>query len=531
MKKVLALLTILTLLFCSCASSQNGNLPNSATPDDNAETASAEDSKPTSQTDKPVPEQDKEALFSISDIKICDAGDAGTNMQTYDDVQAEYPDKTVLTWAVVEHFDLPAVMQTEKINEYLNSLGKSYAVCFIPVNDATGGYPSYRAAVEDMISGGVEFDLLYGRAIPSMVFSGIYAPITDYLKDSPIYPLMPKNYWQANTIDGEIYTMGDPEELIGKSYTYFVNKELADKYGYDLSKPVLEQTDILEAVKSNEKCSVFLTTGYMYFPSAFINTRCFDYGVYWSDEYDCAKCIFDNADYMDRLRTVYTLKQLGYASYTKDNMIRDKVFIYAAPNVYKADTGDIQSLEIKRGIEDEYYRVDIDKEYILQNVYTGNGVAAISKHKDEAFDLLATAYSDPALNDLLTYGAEGVNYNLENSQANVLDYTWRTACFANKLICLCETGENPKRRELLRDAIENAHVDKAIGFKLQSFEVSEEIAAVNDVMYSGFQNDAPLAKGDFDEMIAEYRQKLYDAGLQKIIDEVNSQYKDWSEKS
>lgn len=450
---------------------------------------------------------------------------------TFGEVQAAYPNKTVLTWAVVEHFDLPTVMQTEKINEYLDSLGKSYAVCFVPVNDFTGGYTTYRAAVEDMIAGGADIDIIYGRAIPSMVFSGIYAPITDYLKDSPVYSLMPRNYWLANTIGGEIYTMGDPEELIGKSYTYYVNKELSDKYGYDLEKPVLEQLDILEAVNGGEKCSVFVTSGYMYYPSCFINTRCFDYGAYWSDEDNCAKCIFDSKDYIERLKIVYTLKQLGYASYTKDNMIRDKVFIYAIPSVYKAETGDVQSLEIKRGIQDEYYRVDIDKEYILQNVYTGNGVASISKHKDEAFDLLATAYSDPVLNNLLAYGAEGENYILENGQAKVLDYTWRTACFANKLICLCEKVESPDRREILRDAVENAHSDEAIGFKFKNFEISEEIAAVNDVMYSDFQNTAPLAKNDFDEMIAEYRQKLYDAGLQTIIDEVNSQYKDWSEMS
>lgn len=517
--KQIICLFIIVMLFCSCESANT--VRSSFTQPESGSTIHNTTEKIESKSHATTTnEQEKSAFDTAKPVALTSA-----------EVQAAYPDKTILTWAVVEHFDLPAVMQTEKINEYLDSLGKNYAVCFIPVNDATGGYPSYRAAVEDMISGGVEFDLLYGRAIPSMVYSGIYAPITDYLQNNPVYSLMPMNYWQANTIDGEIYTMGDPEEIIGKSYTYFVNKELADKYGYDLEKPILEQLDILETVKSNEKCNVFLTTGYMYYPSCFINTRCFDYGAFWSDGDNCAKCIFDNEDYIERLRTVYTLKQLGYASYAKDNMIRDKVFIYAVPNIYKAKIGDVQSLEIKRGIEDEYYRSDIDKEYILQSVYTGNGVAAISEHKDEAFDLLATAYSDPVLNNLLAYGAEGDNYILENGQANVLDYTWRAACFANKLICLCETDESPNRREILRDAVENAHTDGAIGFKFKSFEVSAEIAAVNDVMYGDFQNTAPLAENDFDEMIAEYRQKLYDAGLQRIIDEVNSQYEDWSEKS
>lgn len=135
------------------------------------------------------------------------------------------------------------------------------------------------------------------------------------------------------------------------------------------------------------------------------------------------------------------------------------------------------------------------------------------------------------LNNLLTYGADGENYILENGQAKVLDYTWRTACFANKLICLSETGESPDRCEILRNAVETAYADKAMGFMPDFSELSEEIAAVNDVMYSDFQNTAPLAEGDFDEMIAQYRQKLYDSGLQTIIDEINLQYKEWSEMS
>lgn len=518
-KQFLCLFMVI-MLFCSCGSTNVNQSFSSAQPESDSTvcntTEKPKSEKPaftSSEQNEPVEEVQKPAAL------------------TFDEVQAAYPNKTVLTWAVVEHFDLPAVMQTKKINEYLDLLGKSYAVCFVPVNEYTGGYPTYHAAVEDMIAGGAEIDLIYGRAIPSMVSSGIYAPITDYLKDSPVYSLMPKNYWLANTFGGEIYTMGDPEELIGKSYTYYVNKELADKYGYDLEKPVLEQLDILEAVSGGEKCSVFVTSGYMYYPSCFINTRSFDYGVYWEDEDSCAKCIFDSKEYIERLKTVYTLKQLGYASYIKDNMIRDKVFIYAAPSVYKAKTGEVQSLEIERGIEDEYYRADIDKEYILKNVYTGNGVAAISEHKEEAFDLLATAYSDPVLNNLLTYGAEGENYILENGQAKVLDYTWRTACFANKLICLSETGESPDRCEILRNAVETAHADKAMGFMPNFSELSEEIAAVNDVMYSDFQNTAPLAEGDFDEMIAKYRQKLYDSGLQTIIDEINLQFKEWSEMS
>ena len=37
----------------------------------------------------------------------------------------------------------------------------------------------------------------------------------------------------------------------------------------------------------------------------------------------------------------------------------------------------------------------------INNPWYANGVAAVSEHKDEAFDLLATAYTDATLNNLL----------------------------------------------------------------------------------------------------------------------------------
>lgn len=56
------------------------------------------------------------------------------NFPSYEEIQEEYPGKTVLVWAIAETlYESSTPFHTSKVNEYLDEQGCEFAVCFNPV--------------------------------------------------------------------------------------------------------------------------------------------------------------------------------------------------------------------------------------------------------------------------------------------------------------------------------------------------------------------------------------------------------------
>ena len=176
----------------------------------------------------------------------------------------------------------------------------------------------------------------------------------------------------------------------------------------------------------------------------------------------------------------------------------------------------------------EGYIRDIQTDGVtLKGLWYCSGVTPISQTPDKAFDLLATVFTDPYLNNLLTYGIEGEDYNIVDGRADNTYNIWGEPAFANSLICLPSTSQPKDLPERLRNGIENAEPDDALAFRIDKRGFHDKLLEIANYV-SDFSDE--VTGDNFDETVQKYREKLFDAGLQEIIDDVNRQYAEWSGK-
>lgn len=360
------------------------------------------------------------------------------------------------------------------------------------------------------------------------VFDGLYEPLDEYLETDigrELYCAFPEKLWESLRINGGIYGLsGDLTNVLNPDRGYYVNAELMGKYGYDVMKPVLEQLDILKAVKENEN-NVDVFTAYSNINSivSFANVKMLSSAVYWDDDAHSAKLSIDNPQYIEWLRLYDTLKREGVLN-DMGRKISDSFFIMTDT----AFGGGIGYADMKP-INVDYFGNTVTAVPVFaprSSVRTApwaTGICSKSEHKEEAFELLAKIYTDPDLNNLMVYGVEGENYTLENGVATNTDgfgINPFNSRFANQMICH-RSEENLFTPEQYINIFEKAEVYEDIDFVLDPKNIINELSAV----YIAADNiSLPKDDQSLDDVIFEYREGLYAAGVQKIIDECNRQY-------
>ena len=533
-KKLLVLLTLIFVLSVSSCSLNN----NETNPHESSSLVTAQTPETTTASEKDL------FMESFGDF-------FETDYSVYDDITAQYPDKTVLTW-IVNSGSSYFTARTEKINEYLDSQGYDFAVCFIPLFTSSFIEPElfYIDRVEEIIADGRQADILccetYGigegvvNAYHNFVQHGLLDPLNSYL-ESPagqeLYELMPENHWESLRVNGSIYGVDGKMVSVGEDYGYYVNADLAEKYGFDVSRPIEDQLDILKEIKENETCDIFtlgdnkLWDPTLYFTSAKKITQ----AVYWDTEVHTAKCILDNPEFLEKLCLFDTLSKNGLL--TKATAGTGTSFFIAQVHVangsviynpfstvdfdYKGDSGDLTKVW---PVYSEHCSIS--------NSYNATGICSASQNKDKAFELLALTQTDPYLNNLMIYGLEGEDYNMTEDgkvvQINFYDFDFYR--YANYMICCQNTdyrgfGPNITADEY-KAVYENAVIDEDFDFAFDCSGFDHEINAISAIM-EGFR--LPSKDQTLEEALSEFREKLEYAGLQKIIDECNRQYEEYKE--
>ncbi len=461
---------------------------------------------------------------------------------SYEEVCEMYPDKTVLTWLISYVDHTYATRRTQEINDYLVSLGKDYVVYFEPYIDNKYRDPHY-VIIQDRIDNGEKFDIIFEFS-DFLGQAGLTIPLDDYLQNTEIgqelLELMPENYWRASTNNDGIYGLGNASFVIGHTLLCFYNAELVDKYGYDINKSPLEQLDILHEIDENEEdtCTVYGPTPSNYV-APYTNYRSIEPPLYWDKNTDEAKLALDNQEYLE---TVYTLSKLydeGLLIKSLYSLYDDSFFMYCCQGVVPTfltsfQINDDGTYTVLNAAKEPVtcYMTTPNGPMAINNPWYANGVAAASEHKDEAFDLLATAYTDATLNNLLVYGLEGVDYNItENGTADTGDYS--VMLYANHLIGVPPLGSNGQGFSgYIRNILETAPCEDDIEFIPNILDYQEVVSDASSVMYdfADALSHGVATREEFDAIVAEYREKILQTGIQEAIDGINAQYAEWKSK-
>ena len=460
---------------------------------------------------------------------------------SYEEVCEMYPDKTVLTWLISYVDHTYATRRTQEINDYLVSLGKDYVVYFEPYIDNKYRDPHY-VIIQDRIDNGEKFDIIFEFS-DFLGQAGLTIPLDDYLQNTEIgqelLELMPENYWRACTNNDGIYGLGNASFVIGHTLLCFYNAELVDKYGYDINKSPLEQLDILHEIDENEEdtCTVYGPTPSNYV-APYTNYRSIEPPLYWDKNTDEAKLALDNQEYLE---TVYTLSKLydeGLLIKSLYSLYDDSFFMYCCQGVVPTfltsfQINDDGTYTVLNAAKEPVtcYMTTPNGPMAINNPWYATGVAAVSEHKDEAFDLLATSYVDATLNNLLTYGVEGVDYTVDEDGSTGTG-SFATMLYANPHIGRTSTGNCSEYQDFLRNMLETAPCEDDIEFVPNFLDYYDMLSEASLVMtdFADTLSHGVATREEFDAIVAEYKEKILQTGIQEAIDGINAQYAEWKSK-
>lgn len=164
------------------------------------------------------------------------------------------------------------------------------------------------------------------------------------------------------------------------------------------------------------------------------------------------------------------------------------------------------------------------------------GISSNSEDPEKAMILLNWIFKTKEANDLLNWGIEGRDYVVKDDgtldfpegvtteNANYhMDFGW---ALVNQYNSYVWTGNAPDIWDQYQAVRDGAQLSKAYGFFFDTAPVINEVSALTAVSEE-YLNSIGTGAVDPETAIAEFNQKLYDAGLQTVMDEKQKQLDEW----
>ena len=249
---------------------------------------------------------------------------------------------------------------------------------------------------------------------------------------------------------------------------------------------------------------------------------------------------YESDDYINACKLVRSWNQAGYTSADFATCTDYGEALMAAGNLFCFTTSGKPNTKAEKDSMTGYDTTCIT---VTDNVcYTQTtsavlyGIASNSKDPAKAMMLLNWIYATKEANDLLNWGIEDKDYVVTDdgtidypegvTSDNVgyhQDYGW---ALPNQYNSYTWTGNDPDVWEQYQEVRDTALKSKAYGFYFDTTPVFNEISALNAVS-DEYRTSIETGSVDPDTAIAEFNQKLYDAGLQTVMDEKQAQLDEW----
>ncbi|WP_248927471.1 DUF3502 domain-containing protein [Paenibacillus hamazuiensis] len=414
---------------------------------------------------------------------------------------------------------------------------------------------SWEDKMKVMSAAGESYDLVltssWTNRLDLNVQKGAFLPLDDLLKiyGQDIMKKVDPRAWKAVTFNGKI--MGVPAQSpYSQPTAYVFKKDLVDKYQFDYKKvkTIQDLEPFLETIKKNEPGIIpLLAVGGAFMPGLLS----FDYnsvtnGVMYDEKNDKVVLFYDVAENMNNYRTLNGYYKKGYVA--KDASIKTDWIAEAKSGKYavQRDSGGYTEDGSKSTGLLGFPTAEALLGYpMIQTGSMTGGVTAISKtskNPERAMMLLNLVWKDKTLSNTLAYGVEGKNYTVKNGkgtdnptvEANSgAAQTW--AIWHNWLGPLWDQWDSnwnsTKALETMKKNNDTAKTSRLLGFIFNPDPVKTEVAQVNAVFAEANPILSTGSMPDFDKYIEEFKQKLKNAGIDKLRDEVQKQIDEWKKQN
>ena len=253
-------------------------------------------------------------------------------------------------------------------------------------------------------------------------------------------------------------------------------------------------------------------------------------GVEYGDESLKIKNMFETDKMKGELETLQKYYDAGYINADSATAKDDKA---VKRFVTKADGQPYADGLWSKDLGYEVVSSPIMETHITNGSTTGSMIAIskTSEHPEKAMEFLNLLNTDVYLRNLLNYGIEGTHYEKTGDTQIKLtdkakDYSVGYYTLGNLFITYTLDNE-PVDKWKEFEAFNDASVESpALGFKFNTEKVSNQIAAINNVLeefkatiYSGSVNEA--------EYLDKMNKKLKEVGIDEVILEMQSQIDAW----
>lgn len=440
-------------------------------------------------------------------------------------------------------------MVVDKLNEYILPLINA------TVNAEFISIGSWGEQVNLKINGGQQVDLMpvFGESLASLYTQEGLLALDDLIAayGQGIIDEVGESYVNAGKINGELYSIVAEHEFA--AYKVFLyRKDIADKYNLDFSqvKTIEDLEPMLKVIKENEPdMDPLMGVG------ATITTMLVDFG--W-DMLGSGGAIMEpgNSLTVENLYASEDYKEL--VNLMRDWYLKGYIAKDAATNtegsdvLFKADRAFGMIAGSKPGFvvqEENKCGKELAEVEILPSMSTTGGVTivnwtipVVSEYPEQAMALLNLMYTDPVVANLLSYGVEGVHYQMVDEANDIAgsmegqDLTTSTYSPAlgwvlgGQFITHVWEGNDPDIWEITRNFNQQAIQSKALGFRYDSTPVQNEITAVYNVI-SKYAGGLEAGSLDPETELPKFIAELETAGINDIIKEQQEQLNKWAQEN
>lgn len=394
-----------------------------------------------------------------------------------------------------------------------------------------------------------QLDLLMGNFRQGMlgfVSKGQLMPMDDLLNEygQGILENIDSNSLACDTINGNVYGLLTNRDL-ARQRGFVFRKDQIDEQGITLPERVTDLSEMTPIFAKLHEAypnmyglasSAVKAEAYMYLNSN-INPLTDNLGVLMNTDDLKVSNLFESTEYLEFCKLMTEWNRAGYiypdilidSSNNGSQLMRNNnlfCFIDAyKPGVVSEKSGLV-------GQEVEVVAIGQPLRLTEQNwswVIPENAI-----YPEKAMEVLNLLFTDSDLIDLLSYGIKDYHW-ITDEQGFMVDgpnaagypdkKAWATG---NAYLATVRAGDPADVWEQMKIFNESAHKSKALGFSFDSSALNAEFTALQNVLKEyrymlewGFADDV-------DATLKQMNDALYSAGLQKYMDEKQSQLDTWS---
>ena len=439
-----------------------------------------------------------------------------------------------LTWYVPNSQQTDTESVVAKANEIIEKeIGAKLDLIFVDASSFSEKLNMYMAS-------GNKFDLCftgYVNPFATAVQRGGLMELSELLETVPkLKEAVPQYYWDIATVNDGIYAVPN-QQILGGSLSVVIKKDLADKYGFDVSS-IRKTEDIepfLQKVAENEK------NIYPFKPSsgtgsfASLDHETYDYsltsGVDLEEDENGFKItsLYEKESFKENAKKLNEWFKKGYirkdiASVTDDTQDLNSGKYASWITTYKPGVSE----ELSKSLGFDVYVAPISKPYI--NARAGRdtmiGIGKHSQHPELAIKLIELVNTNKELYNLLAFGIEGKHYEkIDENHIRYIDNSgympnaaWE---FGNQFNALLLEDQEDDVWEQTKKINESAFKSHLIGFTPDVTPVRTEVSQIETVI--GEYNVIEKGAKDPDTYYDEFISKLKQAGIDKVVEEINKQ--------